>query len=102
MCDGRCPITSGAAFILLQYVQGFRPFCVGVFVLMLLSDGSAPRCSWPSRLCPGRTARASRLVRLAVNLGFSLGPAIGELIIATWSYGGLFGWMASRASAPWR
>lgn len=85
-------ITSGAAFILLQYVQGFRPFCVGVFVLMLLSDGFRPAMFVAIRAYarPENRTRAVTLVRLAVNLGFSLGPAIGGLIIATWSYGGLF------------
>ena len=35
-------ITSGVAFVLLQYVQGFLPFCVGVFFLLVLSDAFRP------------------------------------------------------------
>ena len=34
--------------------------------------------------------RSVTLIRLAINLGFSAGPAIGGLIITTMSYGGLF------------
>jgi predicted MFS family arabinose efflux permease len=39
---------------------------------------------------PDDRTRAVSLIRLAINLGFSLGPAIGGLIIATWGYSGLF------------
>lgn len=85
-------LTSGSAFILLQFVHGFLPFCAGVFVLMLLSDAFRPAIFVAIRAYakPENRTRAVTLVRLAINLGFSLGPAIGGLIIATWSYSGLF------------
>jgi len=87
-------ITSGLAFLLLQFVQGFVPFCIGVFVLMLLSDGFRPAMfvALRSYARPENRTRAVTLIRLAINLGFSMGPAIGGLIIAGWSYQGLF-WM---------
>lgn len=85
-------LTSGIAFIVLQYVQGFLPFCVGVFVLMVLSDAFRPAMfvAIRSYAPPEARTRGVTLVRLAINLGFSLGPAAGGLIIATWSYHGLF------------
>lgn len=85
-------LTSGAAFILLQYANGFWPFCAGVFVLMLLSDAFRPAMfvAIRSYATPESRTRSVTLIRLAINLGFSMGPAIGGLIIATWSYGGLF------------
>jgi predicted MFS family arabinose efflux permease len=85
-------LTSGLAFIGLQYVQGFWPFCAGVFVLMLLSDGFRPALFVAIRgySKPENRTRAVTLLRLAINLGFSLGPAIGGLIITNLSYEGLF------------
>lgn len=85
-------LTSGVAFILLQYVKGYESFCAGVFVLMLLSDAFRPAMfvAIRSYARPEARTRAVTLLRLAINLGFSLGPAVGGLIIATWSYGGLF------------
>ncbi len=85
-------ITSGVAFVLLQYVQGFLPFCVGVFFLLVLSDAFRPALFVAIRAyaTPDSRTRSVTLIRLAINLGFSMGPAIGGLIIAAWSYGGLF------------
>lgn len=85
-------LTSGVAFIGLQFVRGFWPFCAGVFLLMVLSDAFRPAMFVAIRsyaTSESRT-RSVTLIRLAINLGFSLGPAIGGLIIAAWSYGGLF------------
>ena len=84
--------TSGLAFIVLQYVEGFLPFCIGVFVLMVLSHAFRPAMfvAIRSYAKPEARTRAVTLIRLAINLGFSMGPAIGGLIIAVWSYGGLF------------
>ena len=39
---------------------------------------------------PENKTRSVTLVRLAINLGYSAGPAIGGLIIASLDYGGLF------------
>lgn len=85
-------LTSGVAFIALQYVTGLVPFGIGVFVLMVLSDAFRPAMfvAIRSYAKPDSRTRAVTLIRLAINLGFSMGPAIGGLIIAAWSYGGLF------------
>jgi len=39
---------------------------------------------------PENKTRSVTLIRLAINLGFSAGPAIGGIIITTIGYGGLF------------
>ena len=85
-------LTSGFAFVMLQFVKGFVPFGIGVFVLMVLSDAFRPAMFVAIRgyATPETRTRAVTLIRLAINLGFSMGPAIGGLIIAGWSYGGLF------------
>ncbi len=85
-------LTSGLAFIVLQYVQGFWPFCIGIFVLLLLSDAFRPAMFVAIRAYAGPESRtrAVTLIRLAINLGFSMGPAVGGLIIAGFGYSGLF------------
>ncbi len=85
-------VTSGLAFIGLQYVRGFLPFCAGVFVLMVLSDAFRPAMfvAIRSYAQPEQRTRAVTLIRLAINLGFSLGPALGGFIIAHGGFGGLF------------
>lgn len=85
-------VASGIAFILLQYVHGFVPFCFGIFGLTLVSDTFRPAIFVALRAYakPENRTRAVTLIRLAINLGFSLGPAIGGLIIAGLSYSGLF------------
>ncbi|HEY0977530.1 MAG TPA: MFS transporter [Flavobacteriales bacterium] len=85
-------ITSGICFVLLQYVEGYLSFCLGIFVLTLLSDAFRPAMfvAVGSYAGPQHRTRAITLIRLAINLGFSMGPACGGLIIALWGYPGLF------------
>ena len=85
-------VSSGLAFIMLQYVHGFLPFCIGIFFLMLLADAFRPALFVALRgyASPENRTRAVTLIRLAINLGFSMGPAIGGIIITTMSYQGLF------------
>lgn len=85
-------LTSGVAFVLLQWVEGFLPFCAGIFVLSLLMDGFRPAMfvALRSYSLPENRTRAVTLIRLAINLGFSVGPALGGLLIATTGYAGLF------------
>ncbi|MEO8068276.1 MAG: MFS transporter [Flavobacteriales bacterium] len=85
-------LSSSVAFLVLQTAHSFVPFCVGVFVLMVLSDAFRPAMfvALRSYARPEDRTRAVSLIRLAINLGFSMGPAIGGLIITGWGYGGLF------------
>jgi len=85
-------ITSGVAFMGLRFVEGFWAFSAGIFVVSLLMDSFRPAMFVAIRAYakPENRTRAVSLIRLAINLGFSLGPAIGGFIIATVGYGGLF------------
>jgi len=85
-------LSSGLFFFVLQHLQNFESFCVGVFILTLLSDSFRPALFVALRSyskLENRT-RAVTLIRLAINLGFSMGPAIGGLIITFLSYKVLF------------
>ncbi len=83
---------SGLFFIVLQFLTTFLSFCIGIFILMLIADMFRP-AMFVALSCyskPENKTRSVTLIRLAINLGFSAGPAIGGIIITTLSYGGLF------------
>lgn len=85
-------IFTGMFFILLQFLTTYWTICIGIFVLMVFADAFRPASyvalSAYSR--PINKTRSVTLIRLAINLGFSAGPALGGLIISSLSYNGLF------------
>ncbi|RZJ28642.1 MAG: MFS transporter [Flavobacterium sp.] len=84
--------TSGLLFFVLQFVTSFWGLCIGMFTIMTIADMFRPAMfvSLGAYAKPENRTRALTLVRLAVNLGFSLGPALGGLIIMGIGYQGLF------------
>lgn len=85
-------VLSGILFVLIQFVESFWGFCAGIFLVMLVADTFRPALFVAiNRYCkPENRTRSVSLIRLAINLGFSVGPAIGGMIIANISYAGLF------------
>ena len=85
-------LLTGFLFISLQYITTFWGFVIGVFITMTVADTFRPALyvSLNAYSKPENTTRSLTLLRLAINLGFSLGPALGGLIIATVDYKGLF------------
>jgi len=83
---------TGILFIALQYLKTFTAICFGIFFVMLVADTFRPAMfvAMSAYSKPENKTRSVTLIRLAINLGFSAGPAIGGLIITTLSYGGLF------------
>lgn len=83
---------SGLLFIGFQFLNSFASICAGIFVLMTVADMFRPAMfvALSAYSKPENKTRSITLIRLAINLGFSAGPAIGGLIITTMSYGGLF------------
>lgn len=83
---------SGVLFVLIQFVTSFWSFCIGIFIIMLVADTFRPALfvAINSYCKPENRTRSVSLIRLAINLGFSFGPAIGGFIIANVSYSGLF------------
>jgi predicted MFS family arabinose efflux permease len=84
--------TSGIAFFVLQYITSFIGLCIGMFVIMTIADMFRPAMfvSLSAYAKPENRTRALTLVRLAINLGFAAGPAMGGLIIMNIGYKGLF------------
>ncbi|MCB0760324.1 MAG: MFS transporter [Flavobacteriales bacterium] len=83
---------SGIMFILLQFVETFYMMCLGVFLIMMVADAFRPAMfvSLAAYSRPENRARAISLIRLAMNLGWTLGPACGGLLITSLGYSGLF------------
>ena len=83
---------SGILFVLMQFVSTFMGFCTGIFVLMFVADSFRPAMfvALSAYSKPENKTRSVTLIRLAINLGFSAGPAVGGIIITSISYGALF------------
>lgn len=84
--------TSGILLFFVQYIRTFWGLCIGMFVIMTVADMFRPAMfvSLGTYAKPENRTRALTLVRLAVNLGFTAGPALGGLIIMNLGYSGLF------------
>jgi predicted MFS family arabinose efflux permease len=85
-------LMSGLMFIGLQFITSFAGICVAIFFLMLVADTFRPALfvAVAAYAKPENRTRAVTLIRLAINLGFSMGPAVGGIIIYSIGYAGLF------------
>jgi len=85
-------LTTGILLLFVEFITSFIGLCIGMFLLMIIADMFRPAMfvSIGAYAKPENRTRALTLVRLAVNLGFSAGPALGGLIIMTIGYRGLF------------
>ncbi len=83
---------TGVLFILLQYMTTLLTFCIGIFVVMAVADSFRPAMfvAMSAYSKPENKTRSVTLIRLAINLGFSAGPALAGIIITTFGYAGLF------------
>ncbi|RDC64001.1 MFS transporter [Adhaeribacter pallidiroseus] len=84
-------IGSGLFFFLLLPLKTFLTFAPGLFMLSLIAEclrpANAASVSFYTR--GANITRAFSLNRMAINLGFSIGPVLGG-ILATFSYHWLF------------
>ncbi len=83
---------AGLVLISLQFLHTFWLLCGGVFLLTFVADGFRPAIyvAIDAYSKPENKTRSVTLIRLAINLGFSVGPALGGFLIANLSYAGLF------------
>jgi predicted MFS family arabinose efflux permease len=90
---------AGAGFVALSAFDSFPALVATAFVVGVVADASRPALmSAATRFTPPPDRpRALALVRLAINLGMAIGPAIGG-VLATHRYRGLF---AANAVACW-
>ncbi|UGS20172.1 MDR family MFS transporter [Flavobacterium cyclinae] len=85
-------LTSGIAFFGLQFITSFQGLLIAMFFIMIIADMFRPAMfvSLGAYAKPENRTRALTLVRLAINLGFAAGPALGGLLIMSVGYKGLF------------
>tara|TARA_R110000787_G_scaffold12665_4_gene40695 strand:+ start:3412 stop:4623 length:1212 start_codon:yes stop_codon:yes gene_type:complete len=83
---------TGILFVALQYASTLLGFCVGIFLVMLVADTFRPAMfvALSAYSKPENKTRSVTLIRLAINLGFTAGPAVGGLIITSIGYHALF------------
>jgi len=81
----------GSLFLFLAQLKTFISFAVGIFILSLVSECLRPANSSSVSFYakPENITRAFSLNRMAINLGFAIGPAVAGLL-ATVSYRLLF------------
>ncbi|GHA72283.1 MFS transporter [Pontibacter akesuensis] len=81
----------GSLYFVLLSLRSFEALAAGVFILSLVNDTLRPAnsSSIASYARPENVTRAFSLNRMAINLGFSIGPALGGLLAAV-SYQWLF------------
>lgn len=84
--------TSGLMFFGLQFITSYTGLLIAMFLIMTVADMFRPAMfvSLGAYAKPENRTRALTLVRLAINLGFAAGPALGGLIILYVGYKGLF------------
>ncbi len=85
-------LITGFMFILLMWMHSFAAICITIFVLSVIGEAFRPAntSSVAAYSVPETRTRSISLLRLAVNLGFSIGPAIGGLLAHTLGYDWLF------------
>ncbi|WP_109298901.1 MFS transporter [Aquimarina sp. AU474] len=85
-------ILTGIAFLTVQFFSSFWSICISFFVLIAIADTARPAffVALSAYSKPENKTRSLTFIRLAINLGFSAGPALGGLIIASIGYSGLF------------
>jgi len=76
--------SGGVMFIVLGYLQTFAMLCVGTFVLSTISESFRPANSTAIAFYskPENITRSYSLNRLAINLGWAFGGALGGFLAA--------------------
>ena len=83
---------SGLLHIALAYVSEFWSLCALTFLISVVADGFRPanRAAIAIYAPPERLTQSYGLQRMAVNLGFSIGPALGGFLIYKFGYSLMF------------
>lgn len=85
-------LITGILFIGLQYVKTFWGFCASMLFIMSIADMFRPAIfvSLNTYSKIENRTRSLTLIRLAINLGFVVGPMVAGIIIISSGYGLLF------------
>lgn len=82
----------GAMFLVLMWMETVVQFSITIFFLSMIADAFRPAnmASVGAYSKPQNLTRSISLIRLAVNLGFSVGPAVGGILAVSLGYDWLF------------
>lgn len=85
-------IGSGILYIFLGQTSEFWALCLLAFAISVVADAFRPasRAAITYYAPPEKLTQAFGLQRMAVNLGFSVGPALGGFLIANYGYEFMF------------
>ena len=85
-------LITGFLFIGLQYVKSFWAFCISMLFIMSIADMFRPAIfvSLNTYSKIENRTRSLTLIRLAINLGFVVGPTVAGIIIISSGYDLLF------------
>lgn len=83
-------VLTGAGFLLISQVTHFLPYCIAVLLLAIVAESFRPANQVAILVYaePSSLTRSLSLNRMAINLGFSIGPAVG-------------GWLAYHIGFTW-
>lgn len=75
-------ILTGIGFILISHLQSFQALAIGFFSLTIVSESFRPAntASVAKHAKPENLTRAYSLNRMAINLGFAVGPSLGGFL----------------------
>jgi MFS family permease len=82
----------GIGFIALSYVKSLEGIYVMVFMLSTVGDAFRPAtmAALAAHSTPENRTRSYSLMRMSINLGFTIGPAVGGVLAAWKGYYTLF------------
>nr|WP_246615823.1 MFS transporter [Aquimarina litoralis] len=85
-------LLTGVSFFVVQYFTSFWSICISFFILITVADAARPAffVALSAYSKPENKTRSLTFIRLAINLGFSMAPALGGFLIVTLGYAGLF------------
>lgn len=77
-------VLGGVLFIILSTIDGYYQLAIGILILSTIAESFRPAnaSSVSFYAKPENVSRAFSLNRMAINLGFSVGPALGGLLAA--------------------
>lgn len=82
----------GVLFVGFGYVHGIGTIFAGIFVLSTIGESFRPAVMTALAVYsePETRTRSYSLMRMAINLGFTIGPAAGGFLAGSFGYGSLF------------
>lgn len=85
-------VLGGLALIGLMYVRGFLPICLAIGGMAFVGEIFRPANSVAivAHSTAENRTRSFSLMRMSFNIGWTIAPAIGGVLVATWGWSSLF------------